>query len=68
MVGHQFSDECCDAVVDLIAGGSDGVEVLAGGVGQVPVFVALPGKIRQVSPQPMVMTTSESPMASTVSV
>jgi hypothetical protein len=37
-------DELDDAVADVVANGSDGVEVLAGGVVELPVLVALAGE------------------------
>ena len=48
MVGRnaELVEECADAAFDLVADGSDGGGVLAGGVGEVPVFVALAGEDR----------------------
>ena len=45
---------------------SYGVDSVAGWVFEYPIFVALPGYNGQVSPQPMVITTSEALTASMV--
>ena len=53
--------------LDLVADRPDRLHALAGRVLELPVQVALPGKIGQASPQPMVITTSEASTASVVS-
>ena len=55
-----------DAAADLVTDRADRVHALAGRVLQHPVLVALAGIPGQVSPQPIVMTTSESCTASEV--
>ena len=45
-------------IADLVADRAHGLDVVAGRVGKLPVLVALPGTNGQVSPQPIVTTTS----------
>ena len=65
---HKLGKQVADAGADLVADLPDHLDRLPGRVGQVPVFVALAGKDRQVSPQPMVITTSEPRTVSAVSI
>ena len=55
-----------DSLLDLVADGAHGLEVLAGGVGELPVLVTLAGKSGHASPQPIVTTTSAACTISSV--
>ncbi|KUO06990.1 hypothetical protein AQJ58_37730 [Streptomyces sp. DSM 15324] len=53
----EVAEQAADAVLDLVADGTYGVDTLPCGVVQLQSRYVLPGKTRHVSPHPMVITT-----------
>lgn len=58
--GLKAGEEAADEVLDLVADRPDGLAPVADGVFERQSRYLLPGNARQVSPQPIVITTSDA--------
>lgn len=60
--GGRVRDECADWVADVVSDLSYDIDALSGGVGELPVFVALAGEVEANVAAPMNMMKAGAPL------